>query len=67
MGLAPSEFELWKDAQGNVQHGYGTPYVASSDTAEALREHVVAILREREHAAALLEGLSEPPRARPQF
>jgi Protein of unknown function (DUF1552) len=32
MGIAPSEFELWKDSQGNVQHGYGTPYVATSDT-----------------------------------
>jgi hypothetical protein len=33
MGVATGEFELWKDAQGNSQRGYGTPYVATSDAA----------------------------------
>jgi hypothetical protein len=28
-GVAPSEFELWQDASGNVEHGYGTPYLSS--------------------------------------
>ena len=27
MGVPPSEFELWNDANGNPQHGYGTPYI----------------------------------------
>jgi hypothetical protein len=29
MGVKPSEFELWIDAMGNVEHGYGTPYMAT--------------------------------------
>jgi hypothetical protein len=29
MGVPPSEFELWKDAQNNVEHGVGTPYLAT--------------------------------------
>ncbi len=27
-GIAPAEFELWKDSDGNVEHGYGTPYLS---------------------------------------
>ena len=27
MGVAPGEFELWKDSAGNVQHGYGTAFL----------------------------------------
>jgi len=30
MGVTPSEFELWNDGMGNVQHGYGTPYVGTA-------------------------------------
>jgi hypothetical protein len=29
MGVPPTEWELWKDASGNTQHGYGTPYVGA--------------------------------------
>ncbi len=29
MGVPASEWELWKDASGNTQHGYGTPYVGA--------------------------------------
>lgn len=27
MGVQKSEFELWKDSSGNVEHGVGTPYL----------------------------------------
>jgi hypothetical protein len=27
MSVKPSEFELWKDAQSNVEHGIGTPWL----------------------------------------
>lgn len=27
MGVPRSEFELWKDSQGQTAHGYGTPYL----------------------------------------
>ena len=33
MGVAPAEFELWKDAAGNPQKGYGTPYLGSDENA----------------------------------
>lgn len=29
MGVTPAEFELWSDAQGKAEHGYGTPYLAT--------------------------------------
>jgi hypothetical protein len=29
MGVPTTEFELWKDAQNNVEHGVGTPYLAT--------------------------------------
>jgi hypothetical protein len=32
MSVKPSEFELWKDASNNVEHGIGTPYLMSLDT-----------------------------------
>jgi hypothetical protein len=32
MSVKPSEFELWKDAQSNVEHGIGTPYLLTLDT-----------------------------------
>jgi hypothetical protein len=35
MGIPPSEFELWKDATGTVQKGYGTPYLGSDWTPSA--------------------------------
>ena len=35
MGVPPSQFELWKDASGNVQKGYGTPYVGTDEKAWA--------------------------------
>jgi len=38
MGVAPSEFELWKDGMGQVQHGYGTPYVSTTSWVPQ-REH----------------------------
>jgi hypothetical protein len=40
MGITPSEFELWKDANGNVEHGYGTPYVSTTSWVPQ-REHYV--------------------------
>jgi hypothetical protein len=36
MGVPPAEFELWKDANGNVQHGYGTAYVSTMQCCGAL-------------------------------
>lgn len=33
MGVPPSEFELWKDASGNLQKGYGTPYLGTDEKA----------------------------------
>jgi hypothetical protein len=30
MGLTASEFELWKDSGGHVEHGVGTPYVGGA-------------------------------------
>jgi hypothetical protein len=38
MGVTTSEFELWKDSSGNVQHGYGTPYVSTTSWVPQ-REH----------------------------
>ena len=35
MGVPPAEFELWKDSGGNVQKGYGTPYLGSDWTPSA--------------------------------
>ncbi len=32
MGLPQSEFELWKDSQGQIEHGIGTPYVGGNST-----------------------------------
>jgi hypothetical protein len=34
MGVPASQWELWQDASGNTEHGYGTPYVAASGTWE---------------------------------
>jgi hypothetical protein len=34
MGIPTSDWELWKDASGNVEHGYGTPYVCATGTWE---------------------------------
>jgi hypothetical protein len=33
MGVPTSQFELWKDSSGNVQHGYGTPYLGTDESA----------------------------------
>ncbi len=33
MGVRPSEFELWKDSSGAVEHGYGTPYLGTDEKA----------------------------------
>jgi hypothetical protein len=30
MGVPPSDFELWKDSDSNVEHGVGTPYLTPS-------------------------------------
>jgi hypothetical protein len=29
MGVPTSDWELWRDGSGNVEHGYGTPWVAN--------------------------------------
>jgi hypothetical protein len=34
MGVPTSDWELWKDGSGNVEHGYGTPYVNAAGTWE---------------------------------
>jgi hypothetical protein len=36
MGIAPAEFELWKDASGKAQKGYGTPYLGNDEKAWAV-------------------------------
>jgi hypothetical protein len=33
MGVPPAQFELWKDGSGNVQKGYGTPYLGTDEKA----------------------------------
>jgi hypothetical protein len=32
MGVPTSQFELWKDSSGNVEHGYGVPYLTADQT-----------------------------------
>jgi hypothetical protein len=34
MGIPTSEWELWKDPSGNIEHGYGTPWVNAVGTWE---------------------------------
>jgi hypothetical protein len=39
MGVQPAEFELWKDSSGNVQHGYGLPFVCEDYETPAYQQH----------------------------
>jgi hypothetical protein len=34
MGVSTSEFELWKDSSGNVQHGVGIPFLGAGNPYE---------------------------------
>ena len=53
-GVPPSEFELWKDSNGNVEHGYGTPYL--SDYVEHYQSTSSAYFQNASQPLALITG-----------